>query len=107
MEFETVATTLGLEWEILLVFVVLTVAALEITKDFGVKGKWLFVPAVVIAFFLNYAWFSRDGEVNGSLLIFGTIIVAILAIGGNAKLKNLVHKIGRPSTREANNEGSG
>ena len=100
MGFENIAATLGLEWEIMVVFVFLTIAAIELAKDFGVKGKWLFIPAVVVAFFLNLAWFNNDGLVDWKLLIFGTIIVSVVATGGNSKLKNIAHKWGRPSSKE-------
>lgn len=105
MEFESFALTLGLEWKVMLVFVALTIAGTEVIKGFKVKGKWLFLPGILIPFFLNLAWFSQpEGFVDWKLLIFGTILVSIVAMGGNAKIKNWAHKLGRSSSKELDQE---
>lgn len=102
MEFESIAMTLGLEWELMLFFIGLTIAGVEVVKGFGVKGKLLFLPGGLIPFFLNLAWFSQNDLINWKLLIFGTILVWVVAMGGNAKIKNWAHKLGRPSSKEPN-----
>ena len=104
MEFEGIATALGLEWKMMLAFAFLVVCSLEIAKDYGVKKRWLFVPGFLISLALNWAYFRQpQGLVDEKLLIFGTIVVMLLAMGGNAKLKNIAHKWGRPSSKETTN----